>query len=214
LELITYRFASWDTPLWAIPNRSAGRFNQAESAPTQYLCLHPLGPWAEYLRREGYTTIEELLELRGRVWVLRVNEAEIFDLNFDSAAQLDIAPQHLVGDEYGPCQELADRCRADRSLPKVLLVPSAALPGTRNLVIFGTRVMAPYLYEPIDLVDVPTAITAEDGRPLHTLIALVRYQSEPHPELRAWEKREPFHFDEPLTSLVDPTGVGARRSRG
>jgi RES domain len=206
VELITYRFASWDTPLWVNPNRSPGRFNRAESAPTQYLCLHPLGPWAEYLRREGFTGIEELLELRGRVWVLRVNEAEIFDLNFGSAAQLDIAPQHLVGDEHGPCQELADRCRADPSLPKVLLVPSAALPGTRNLVIFGTRIMAPYLYEPIDLVDVPTSITAEDGRPLHSLIDLVRYQGQPHPELRAWEKREPFQFDEPLTSLLDPAG--------
>ena len=29
----------------------AGRFHRmTEDIPTQYLCLHPLGPWAEFLR--------------------------------------------------------------------------------------------------------------------------------------------------------------------
>ena len=198
-QLFTYRFASWDSPLWVQPNRSSARFNRAGSGPTQYLCLHPLGPWAEYLRKEDYTSIDDLLEIRARVWVLRIHEPDVFDLTFDTAEQLGIPPAELIADEYGPCQELADRCRNEPNMPKALRVPSAALPGTKNIVVFGPRVMAPYSAEPIQQIDVPTSITAEGGRPLSTLVKQVRYLGNPHEEFKSWEHGEPFRFVEPST---------------
>src|SRR5712691_8607339 len=32
--------------------RGAGQYNKEGVGPTQYMCLHPLGPWAELLRGE------------------------------------------------------------------------------------------------------------------------------------------------------------------
>ena len=51
---VAYRLASWRRPLRTEPSRVAGRFHRmTEESPTQYLCLHPLGPWAEFLRAVG-----------------------------------------------------------------------------------------------------------------------------------------------------------------
>src|SRR5207249_486426 len=108
--------------------------------------------------------------LRLRMWVLRIPAEEIFDLNYDSAPELHLEPHQLISDDYGACQDLGDRCRTDAALPKILRVPSAALPGTRNIVIFGARVAVEYLREPIDEMDIPTTVAAENAQPLATLL--------------------------------------------
>jgi hypothetical protein len=57
----------------------------------------------------------------------------------------------------------------------MLKTPSAALPGTWNLVVFGQRVLAPYTPEPLDrLLDVPGAPAAVDARALRELARIVR----------------------------------------
>lgn len=202
-ELVAYRLASWDTPLWVNPNRTAHRYNRAGSGPTQYLSLHPLTPWAEFLRDQDRRTLEEVLELRGRLWALRVTVAKQNDLTFDNSRDFGLEPGDLVADDHGPCQSFADRCRANPRSPKVWRVPSAALPGTRNLVIFGPRVASAYLADPIDAeVDVPAAVAADDGRTLHTLPAQVCYVGMPHAEYEAWTRGERLEFEEPPTPLL------------
>jgi hypothetical protein len=202
-EFVAYRLASWDTPLWVNSNRTAHRYNRAGSGPTQYLSLHPLTPWAEYLRAEERRTIEEVLDLRVRLWVLRLVIPEPSDLTFDNAADLGLRPRDLIADDHGPCQAFGDRCRGNPGTPKVWRVPSAALPGTRNLVVFGPRVASAYLTDPIDPeVDVPVAIAAEDGRALLTLLSKVCYVGMPHAEYQAWLRGAPFEFEEPPTSLL------------
>jgi hypothetical protein len=52
MDLIAFRLANYETPMWAVKNFSAGRYNDADSGFTQYLSLHPLTPWAEILRNE------------------------------------------------------------------------------------------------------------------------------------------------------------------
>jgi len=202
-ELVAYRLASWDTPLWVNPNRIAYRYNRAGSGPTQYLSLHPLTTWAEHLRGEDRRTIDEVLELRARLWAIRVVVPELSDLTFDNAADFGLRPQDLVGDDHGPCQAFGDRCRGNPGMPKVWRAPSAALPGTRNLVLFGPRVASGYLTDPIDPeVDVPAAIAAEDGRALHTLLSHVCYVGMLNAEYQAWTQGMTFEFEEPPSPLM------------
>jgi hypothetical protein len=76
-------------------------------------------------------------------------------------------------------------------------VPSAALPGTNNVVLFGERAAAPYGVDPVSPVDVPAAITADRARPPLGLLGRVRRRGAPCAALEAWRADEPFRFVEP-----------------
>lgn len=199
--LHAWRLAAWDTPLWVSPNRSAGRFNAEGHGPVQYWSLHPLTPWAEHLRAHGIDRVERLRDLRIRAWVGR------FDLDptrvgFAQAHEYQLDPGDLVADDYTACQHLGGRLLAEQRAV-ALEVPSAALPGTRNLVIFGARAASPYAVDAVDDVDVPTTVTAEDGHSLEGLVDVVCYVGQPHAELAAWQEGRPFATPEPPTPLPD-----------
>jgi hypothetical protein len=68
----------------------------------------------------------------------------------------------------------------------MLIVPSAALPGTKNVVIFGERVRIPYGGNPIDEGDIPTSVLAERSQPPDGIAALVRYSGDDHAGLTEW----------------------------
>ncbi len=118
-------------------------------------------------------------------------------MDFDNCDQFGLEPENLVGDDYEPCQDFAERCREDASLPDTVVVPSAALPGTRNLVIFGARVSVSLFESPIDAIDIPVSIAAEDAGPLDFLIDYVRYFNSPHKELDAWKGGQDFEITLP-----------------
>lgn len=193
---VAYRLAAWDTPAWVGANPEGGRFNHPAAGPTQYWSLHPLTPWAEHLRREGIDDQLGLHDLRHRIWAGRVEEGGLLEVTFDRASQAGIGPEELVDDDWGACQDWAGRLRR-QGVPGIV-VPSAALPGTRNLVLFGARVVAPYLPDPVDPeVDLPAAPAAERATTLSTLLPLVRYRGRPHAELEAWRAGRPYAFSEP-----------------
>lgn len=191
--MIGYRVAAWDTQLRVGPNRSPGRFNRANSEPTHYLCQHPLGPWAEYLRREERRTSEQVLALRLRTWVVRLGVEEAFALTFDNAVDHGLSAEELVSSDWHACQVLADHWRDDPDAPKMFTTPSAALPGTRNLVVLGPLVGQAYELAIIDpAVDAAVAVTAEDGHAPRDLVEHVRYRDEPHTELEARRSARDF----------------------
>lgn len=195
-----FRLASWDTPFWVNPNRAPGRYHAAGSGPVQYWSLHPLTPWAEYLRSQGIRTPEGLRALRLRLWVATLDE-EPLTLGFDESGAQGLAGSDLVADDQTPCRELGARCM-ETGAPRSLVVPSAALPGTRNVVLFGPRIAAPYDVRPVDDIDVPTAVAAEDAHALVDLLPLVRHLGEPHAELVAWERGETFPLPHPPTPVT------------
>lgn len=201
-ELAGFRLASWDTPLRANPNRQAGRWNSAGSGATQYISLHPLAPWAEYLRWHGIRDWERARQLRLGIWAIRVILDDILDVTFETAEQLSLQPEGLIADDWAPCQAAAERLRADRAAPKVLRTPSAALPGTKGLVILEPRVAIPYSFEPIDRVDMPVTLVAAGARPPQSVLGLVRHRGESHPELETWARGESFEFVEPPDALL------------
>lgn len=198
--MVCFRFASYATPLRTVPAWQPARFSRAdEDDPTQYLALHPLGPLAELMRGHELRSAAQLQTIRTRTWVLHVPLDDLPEITFNNAEQYEITAERLVGDDHGPCQELAARLRA-KQLPGVI-VPSAALPGTRNVVLFGARVAAPYLTRPVSTLDIPSGITADGARPPASLAALVRFPGDTHAGLEAWRSAAHFTFAEPNWTL-------------
>jgi RES domain len=197
--MICYRFAAYSTPLRTVPASQAGRFNRITDAqPTQYVSLHPLGPLAELMRNADLRSAEQVRAVRMRTWALDIPLDDLPEITFDTADLYDIEPRELVADDQEACRELAQRLRVESP---GAIVPSAALPGTRNVVLFGPRVAAPYLTEPVSTLDIPASITADAGRPLVSLLSLVRFLGDAHPALEAWKESTSFLFVEPAWSL-------------
>jgi len=196
-ELHTFRIADWDTPLRANPHRMAGRFNEAGSPATQYLALHPLTAWAEYVRNQGLETLEQISGLRLTVWTVKLRCDEVLEVGFEQADRHGLRPDDLVADDWTACQLLAQRIRSDPTVPSVIRTPSAALPGTDSLVVLDARVAIPYNWEPPAPVDAPSSVVATDARPPAALLPLVRRRGDPHTGLEAWKRGRIFEFIEP-----------------
>jgi RES domain-containing protein len=200
----TFRLASYETPLWAGSNFTAGRYNRANADPTQYLSLHPMTPWAELLRNEDRRTRERAVLLRYPLWAIKVELADApFELTFENAGEVGLAPEDLVSDDRLACQAFAAGQRGPDGGIQAFIAPSAALPFTRNLVILDPAVATFYEAKPVGIEDLPTAMAAQDGRCPESLWELVHYEGveTPHPALEAWRAGEEFVFREPE---VDP----------
>jgi RES domain-containing protein len=145
--VIVYRAAAYHTALWIEPNVLDGRFNRRGEGPVQYFCLHPLGPLAEAVRAmpDGL----DPAEIRRPVWALHLPDGPLETIGFDQANAWGIDPYALVcpPDRYGECQHLADTFQAMEE-PPMLRVPSAALPGTWNVIVFGQRCSRPTCRSP------------------------------------------------------------------
>jgi hypothetical protein len=198
--VICYRFAAYATPLRTVPAAQPARFNRGdEDDPTQYLSLHPLGPHAELMRNSDLRTPERVRAARMRTWALEVPLDDLPEVSFDTADRFGITAEELVADDRSACQRLAARLRGQSS---GLLVPSAALPGTRNVILFGSRVAAPYLTVPVSTLDIPSSVTSEAGRPLVSLLDIVRFTGDVHLALDAWQQGTVFTFVEPDWGLT------------
>ena len=198
--MICYRFASFATPLRTVPAGQSARFSRGgEGDPTQYLSLHPLGPLAELMRNADLRTPDQVRAVRTRTWALDVPLDDLTEITFETADRFGIAPAELVADDRTACQQLAARLR-DRA--PGIVVPSGALPGTRNVALFGPRVASPYLTARVGAIDVPASMTAQGARPPASLLDLVRFVGDPHPALDAWRRGTSFSFTEPDWALT------------
>ena len=197
--MVCYRFAAYATPLRTVPAWQPARFSRGdEDDPTQYLALHPLGPLAELMRNAELRQLEQLHAVSTRTWALEVPINDLPEITFATAERFGITADQLVADDYRPCQELATKLRAQ---VEGLIAPSAALPGTRNVVLFGPRVAAPYLTRPVSTLDIPASITADGARPPGSLRSAVRFAGDTHAALDAWQNGTEFRFAEPSWSL-------------
>jgi hypothetical protein len=198
-----FRAANYWRALWRQPNPPA-RFNHAGDGPTQYLALHPLGPWAELVRtaaRSGFSNLSALAtEIRARTWVLKVDLSEMPRLDFDTAATFGLAAEDVVADDQSSCRDLGRRLRADGERGVVYL--SAALPGTWNVALFGEFWESPFDAEPVSIRDVPASISADRGGVLMSLLNQIRLPGQLHAGLEAWRLDIELTFEEPSFELV------------
>jgi hypothetical protein len=103
-------------------------------------------------------------EMLRRVGAADVDDLEVLDLTDRTVIErLGLAGADLVDDDYSRTQELADAARAAGF--EGLLAPSAALPGRRTLIVFGTGM--------IRLTFPPSKVRRPPPR-LADLLALVR----------------------------------------
>lgn len=203
MEIVAFRLANYETPLWSVENFAAGRYNAAGSGFTQYLSLHPLTPWAEMLRNEDRRTKDRAVLMRSPLWAIRAElDEEPLALTYDNAGRYGLAPDDLVADDHGSCRALAEAFRTGG--PTAFTAPSAALPGTTNLIVLEPRVITSWNQAPIDDVDWPVSMTSEDGRCPEDLWNLVHYRDAgtKHPGLVAWERGDAFEFSEPGVSAA------------
>jgi hypothetical protein len=181
--VIGFRHAAYDSPWWPVPSSRSGRFHRAGAEIAQYLCLHPMGPAAEILRHNvGPRGDRDQVLLN--LWAGVVDTDGVIVLTFDNCADHGIRPDELVGDDYAPTQVLADALRAQGS--PGLIAPSAALPGTEILVLFGPRVWHPFLLPTISPEECQTAHLTDAARPPGEVAPFVRWFGAAHSALDTW----------------------------
>jgi hypothetical protein len=190
-----YRATTYDVPLWVLPNRRDGRWNRAGQGSTQYFCLDSVAPYAEMLRGEDLMTEAAARLYRTMLWQLRVDEGAIVDYStFEKAGAADFSPDALVDDDHGRCQDEADRLRGLGA--GGVLSPSAALPGSINLTVFGEKVPVEWSTTVTLSSMVPVQKLAEGNAP-SGLVEYVRYYGQPHEGLREFQAAQRRLFDVP-----------------
>jgi RES domain len=181
VDTIVYRATSYDVPVRVAENRRAGRWNFAHTGTAQYTCLDVEAPFAEMLRHEDLRSEAEASTYRTTLWQLRVNEGVVVDYSsFEKAEAAGFPPEALVDDDHEACQREAQRLFSLGA--GGVLSPSAALPGSVNLTLFGQRV--PIRWDAH--VQISTAIPVQrlaTGQPPQGLVSRVRYYGESHAEL-------------------------------
>ncbi len=198
MRLTVFRHASYDSPWWAFPSARAGRFHRARSDSVQYLSLHPLGPAAEMLRHHlGPNGNPDDVVLN--LWTAVVDVDDTTRVDFDDCARYGLTPDELVGDDYTPTQALADVVRDSGAT--AMIVPSAALPGTHNLILFGVRVLNPFLSKPLTPEEVPTGHLTDGARPPAEVALHVRWFGAPHKAAEQWKATGKYDpFDDPAAT--------------
>lgn len=76
-----------------------------------------------------------------------------------------------------------------------MVVPSAALPGTHNLMLFGVRLLQPYLWAPPTDDEIATGHLTDGARPTAEVVAHVRWRGTAHTAAEQWKapgSYEPF----------------------
>ena len=170
----------------ARPQQESGRWHREGEGYAQYLSLSAAGAWAELLRYLSIHTPALAVEQRRHLWAVTVAETQIADLA-DFAAWTDCGLDPAIAvEDHTRSQSLAQEL-LDAGYRGVL-APSAALPGAVNLTLFGER----YEWSPL-LGPVPdptlwlaVELAAPEAHPPTDLLAVTRYQGQPHAGLQAY----------------------------
>jgi RES domain-containing protein len=179
---VAYRATSYDVPLWVGPNRRAGRWNLAYEGTTQYLALDTEATFAEMLRHEDLRTEEEAATYTTTIWQARIEEGSVVDYGtFEKAEAAGFPPEALVDDDYERCQAEAEWLKGHGV--RGVLSPSAALPQSVNLTLFGPRYPVGWNSETKLASAIPVQ-RVTTGSPPVGLVQRVRFFGQPHPLLK------------------------------
>jgi hypothetical protein len=198
MKLTAFRHAAYDSPWWAIPSPLEGRFHRGGQDTVQYLSLHPLGPAAEVLRHNvGPDGDPDDVVLN--LWTAVLDIDDVTRVDFDDCQTYGRTAEELVGDDYSQTQALADAVRASGA--NAMIVPSAALPGTHNLILFGVRLLHPFLWEPLTPEEVPTGHLTDAARSAAEVSRYVRWVGAPHTAAEQWKATGTYDlFDDPMAT--------------
>lgn len=180
-----------DAGLGGVPVQSSGRWHRRGEGYAQYVALSPAGAWAELVRYFALRTPEAVVEQRRSLWQAYVVLDDVADLStFDDWTACGLDPEVAVADDHAECQKLAAWLQGEGY--RGVLAPSAALPGSVNLTVFGGR------YEQLAADDpsavrgrdpdrwLRVALAAEGAHPPKELVTRTRYRGQPHGGYEDW----------------------------
>lgn len=198
MRLTAFRHAAYDTPWWAFPSSREGRFHRARHDTVQYLSLHPLGPAAEVLRHHvGPDGDPDAVVLN--LWTAVIDVDAVVWVDFQDCQTYGLTADDLVGDDYAPTQALAAAVHSGGA--DAMVVPSAALPGTHNLILFGVRVLHPLLWKPLSAEEISTGHLADGARVAAEVADRVRWLGASHTAAEQWKKNGAYElFDDPMAT--------------
>lgn len=200
-EGLAFRYSNYDTPFWVRANSTSGRWHVPADGATQYLSLSVEGAWAELIRAEELQTEEEVALIRMPMWVAELHVANIADYgDFGKAQAAGFPPEALVDDNYIFCQEEGHRLRGLGF--KGVIAPSAALPGSTNLTLFGPRIASSWEGPPILASSIPTHQIAV-GAPPAGIVGRVRLRGKQHEVFNDWARTQAATNDMPDASRDD-----------
>ena len=140
--------------LWDTPAQPAGRWHADGEGPAHYFADTPDGAWAEFLRHEEITELDDLATVRRQMWAVEIGEAP--------TAGVTVADSMLgPPDTYSGCQDEARRLREDARVDR-LAAPSAALPGATVIVAYAPQEFVAW-------------VAGDAARPAPELLARVRH---------------------------------------
>jgi RES domain-containing protein len=184
-EGAAYRATTYDVPLRVRPNRRDGRWNFAGDTCVQYLCLDVDAPYAELIRDQRLRSEADAALLHVFLWEANVFESAIADYSsFELAEAAGLPADALVDDDRERCQHEA-RWLIDRGAGGVL-APSAALPGTTSLTLFGPRVEVRWGTATKLSSELQVRRVGGQGPPPTGLVDRVRHYDDPHADLEQY----------------------------
>jgi len=159
--------------LWEGADQPAARWHAAGAGPAQYIADTPDGAWAEFLRHEDITDVEDLDGIARSIWAIELPD----DIEAAEEVGLDQATGGLAS--YPACGAHAAERRA--AGVRMLCAPSAALAagGARGQVTDGGLREGPDRDGRVWVLfgSYPALVgwrIAERGRPDQRLLPLVR----------------------------------------
>lgn len=175
---VAFRYSNYDTPFWVRPNSEPGRWHRIGDGATQYLSTTVDGAWAELIRAEGLRSEQEMALVRMPMWVAEAHVQRIADYRaFEKAETAGFPPEALIDDDYSRCQEEGKRLREAGF--QGVLAPSAALPSSLNLTLFGPRIASTWRLRPLLASSIP-AMKIAVGAPPEGIVGRVRHRGEKH----------------------------------
>jgi hypothetical protein len=133
------------------------------------------------------------------LWTATVDVDKVTRIDFDDCAAYGITADELVGEDYRSTQAVAAAVLATGAT--AMVAPSAALPGTHNLMLFGIRFLHPYLWAPLTDDDVPTGHLTDGARPPAEVAAHVRWRGTAHKAAEQWKATAAYDlFEDPIAT--------------
>jgi hypothetical protein len=156
------------------------------------------------VRSEDLKDMDEARELRVSIWELRVDEGAIVDFSDPTLVQEQgFGWDHLLSDDWNECQ--AEGLEIIDAGGRGVLAPSASLPGSRCLTLFGPRTEVAWEGEPRLAIQIPARHIFR-GEPGRGVVRDTRFFGQPHPEAEGIKTTRPRYFQ----WMTEATGDRAR----
>jgi hypothetical protein len=125
--VIVFRNTDVDVPFfWEDDAQPPGRWNGAGDGPAQYTSSTASAAWAEFLRHDGITDLDDVAGIERAMWAIEIADDE-------PTATPSLAPATAAGGAatYGDCRAEARRLRA-RGATRLRAASAATLSGSAS----------------------------------------------------------------------------------